>query len=240
MKSRKIRYDCSTGLRVTFIRSGTNIPLAADTRRQCRAKQDRAQATLKATMNKLNVQAELQVRGLSTKGYMSTLRRRLDNYDTRGEVKGDLATMSDHHLRKMCRLLSIESKGKRNQLVERIKFYNAQKRKWTGQTEDPGEINSGLPTPDDRLGKPAKHEKVLGTPGSGFVSNSYCLYLAEFEAKHGTTEDAWTLRFFRLFMNPHVKPELLWPPRFLDCRIVESDEADVQYVRDSYESILKY
>ena len=191
-------------------------------------------------MNESNVRAELEARGLSTKGYMRTLRRRLDSYDTRGELKGDLATMSDHHLKTACRLLSIESKGKRDQLVERINFYNAQKRKQIGQTEDPGEINSGLPTPDDRLGKPAKREKILGTPGSGFVSKSYCLYLAEFKAKYGTTENAWTLRFFRVFMNPNFRPELLWPPRFLDCRIVESDEADVQFVRDSYESILKF
>ena len=191
-------------------------------------------------MNESNIRAELKARGLSTKGYMSTLRRRLDNYDTRGELKGDLATMSDHHLRTACRLLSIESKGKRNQLVERIKTYNSQKRKRMGETEDPGDINSGLPTPDDRLAKPVKYENILGTPGSGFVSKSYCLYLAEFKKKHGTTENAWTLRFFRLFMNPDGRPEELWPPRYADCRVVGSDEADVQYVKDSYESILKY
>ena len=191
-------------------------------------------------MNILNVRAELEVRGLSTKGYLSTLRRRLDNYDTRGELVGDLAAMSLPRLRTACRLFSIESKGERDQLVKRIKFYNAQKRERMGQKEDPGEYNSGLPTPEDRLAKPAKCENILGTPGSGFVSSSYCLYLAEFEAKHGTTEDAWTLRFFRIFMNPHVRPEELWPPRWADCRVVGSDEADVQYIQDSYESILKY
>ena len=222
------------------MRSGTNIPLAADNRRQSRLKQIRAQSTLKATMNESEVRAELEARGLSTKGYLGVLKRRLENYDTRGELKGDLAAMSDYHLRTACKILSVESKGKRHQLVERIKNYNSQKRKRMGQIEDPGKINSGLPTPDDRLGEPTKYEKILGTPGSGFHSKSYCLYLDEFEKKHGTTENAWRLQFFRSFMNPNISPELLWPPRFSDCRITQSDEADVQCVKDSYESILKY
>ena len=191
-------------------------------------------------MNEFEARAELEARGLSTKGYLGVLKRRLENYDTRGELKGDLAAMSKHHLRTACRILSIKSKGKRHQLVERVKEYNSQKRKRMGQTEDPGDINSGLPTPDDRLGDPAECGKIIGTPGSGFYSRSYCLYLDQFRKKYRTTEDAWTLRFFRLFMNPNIQPEELWPPRFSDCRIIQSDEADVQCVRDSYESILKY
>ena len=240
MKSRKIRYDLSTGLREVFIRSGTNIPLASDHRRQCRLKQISAQSTLKAIMNESDVRTELKARGLSTKGYLSVLRRRLDNYDARGELEGDLATMSNQHLRTACKILSIESKGERHQLVGRIEAYNSQKRELIGQKEDPGEINCGLPSPDDRLGKPAKYEKILGTPGSGFHSKLYCAYLTQFEKKHNTTEKAWTLRFLRIFMNPDFPTEELWPPRYSDCRVVQSDEADVQCVRDSYESILNY
>ena len=86
VKSRKIRYDFSTGLRGTCIRSGTDIPLAADNRRQCRAVRSGAQSTLKATMNESDVRAELEARGLSTKGCLSILRRRLDDDDTRGEL----------------------------------------------------------------------------------------------------------------------------------------------------------
>ena len=109
-----------------------------------------------------------------------------------------------------------------------------------GQEVDPGDINSGLPSPDNRLGKPAKYEKVLGTPGSGFHLKSYCLYLCEFEEKYKTTENAWTLRFFGIFMNPEVWPEELRPPRYPDCRVVQSDKADIQSVKDSYEPIPKY
>ena len=191
-------------------------------------------------MKESEVRAELNARGLSTKGYPSALRRRLDNYDTRGELKGNLAAMSDYHLRNACNILSIDSSGARILLVERIKVYNAEKRERMGEKEDPGELKTGLPTPDDRLGKPTKFEKILGTRGSGFHSKSYCLYLAEFQDRYKTTEKAWTLRYFRIFMNPEVAVEELWPPRFLDCRIFQSDEADVQCVKDSYESILKY
>ena len=67
--------------------------------------------------------------------------------------------------------------------------------------EVPGEFNTGLPTPDDWLGKSSKLEKILGTRGSGIYSKSYCFYLAEFEDRYKTTEKAWKLRFFRIFMN---------------------------------------
>ncbi|KAM0804755.1 hypothetical protein BDR22DRAFT_885424 [Usnea florida] len=151
-----------------------------------------------------DVRAELQARGLYTKGRLSALRRRPDNYDTRGCLKGDLAAVSDQHLGVARKILSIESNGGRHQLVERAKVYNSQKRRRMGQEVDPGDINSGLPSPDNRLGKPAKYGKVLGTPGSGFHLKSYCLYLCKFEEKYKTTENAWTLRFFGIFMNPEV------------------------------------
>ena len=194
-------------------------------------------------MNESDVRAELDARGLTTYGYLNALRARLDNYDTRGELKGNLAAMSDHHLQNACNILSIDSNGERCQLVERIKVYNAQKRKRMGKKEDPGEINAGLPTPDDRLGEPMgerTRKKILGTRGSGICSKSYSLYLDEFEDKYKTTENAWTLRFFRSFMNPDIPPEELWPPRYHDCRIIPSDDADVQCVKESYASILKY
>ena len=49
--------------------------------------------------------------------------------------------------------------------------------------EDPGEFNTELPTPDDRLGNPTDLEKILGTRGSGIYPTSYSLYLAKLEDK---------------------------------------------------------
>ena len=99
------------------------------------------------------------------------------------------------------------------------------------EKEDPGEIildrrvqMTDWITPKTQSNF-TKFEKILRTQGSRFRSKSYCLYLAEFEERYKTTENAWTLR---IFMNPKFSPEELWQPRYSDCRVVQSDDG-VEY-----------
>ena len=48
--------------------------------------------------------------------------------DTRGEFTGDLENASLEYLKDGCTLLSINNKGSRQTLLERIEFYNSIKR----------------------------------------------------------------------------------------------------------------
>lgn len=177
-------------------------------------------------MNQVAIRAELARRGLIVNGTFDVLKARLERDDTRGEFKGNLATMEEEYLRDGCKILSINSRGTKDELIERIKTYNAYKREQRDE-EKAGWLNAGLPTPDDRLGKPTQR-KILGTQGSWVFSKSYARYLEEFEREKGTTENALTLRYWRSFKNPDIPPEKLWPIRHYDCRIGPSDDSDVQ------------
>ncbi|CAF9916458.1 MAG: hypothetical protein ALECFALPRED_010726 [Alectoria fallacina] len=145
-------------------------------------------------MNQVEMRAELKRRGLVNYGNSTDLKARLENDDARGVFKGNLANMSDQYLLEGCQILCIPSTGKRQKLIQKIKAYNRYKR---AQRDDEEKgLNAGLPTPDDRLGKPTE-EKILGTPESRLYMKSYNEYLQDYELRHQTTEHALNLRYWR-------------------------------------------
>ena len=59
---------------------------------------------------------------------IQVLRDRLARDDTRGPFTGDLTTAHLNYLKDDCYLLSINSNGTREEVLERIHFYNSRKR----------------------------------------------------------------------------------------------------------------
>ena len=64
-----------------------------------------------------------------------------------------------------------------------------------------GWLNTGLPTPEDRLGPPTG-QPPLGTPGSGLVFPPYIDYLEAHMERNGTIEDALTFRYWSVSQDP--------------------------------------
>ena len=105
-------------------------------------------------MNREEARAELNRRGLLVRGNIDDIRARLENDDARGEFTGDLDMAEREHLMQRCSRLSINSQGSREQLIDRINFYNARKRDGNGNKVGPLSGNrSGLPIHQAPLGK---------------------------------------------------------------------------------------
>ena len=83
-------------------------------------------------LGQIAARAELRRRGLIVKGLLQVLRDRLSRDDTRGEFRGDLETAHLQYLKDGCNLLAINSKGSREEILERICFYNERKRQEAG------------------------------------------------------------------------------------------------------------
>ena len=120
--------------------------------------------------------------------------------------RANLAMMSEQHLREGCQILSIPSIGNRQKLIRKIRAYNRYKR--AKRDDEERGLNAGLPTPDDRLGKPIE-EKILGTPESRLYMHSYSEYLRHYELQHQTTENALNLRYWRTIRYSDVPFEKL-------------------------------
>lgn len=176
-------------------------------------------------MGQIEMRAELARRGLVTYGNNDDLRTRLQDDEARGMFKEEFQTMSDQYLRDGCMLLSIPSRGSRQNLINNIRTYNAYKRQKIANMEDEGIINAGLPQPEDRLGAPTG-VAILGTRGSEIYCKPYAKYLADYQLANGTTKDALTFRYWRTLRYPDASPEELWPCRYSDGRINASDDLD--------------
>lgn len=71
-----------------------------------------------------------------------------------------------------------------------------------------------MPTPEDPLGPQSEEESILGTPASGLYHGPYTRYLKDYERDNrGTTENAWTLRYWHSLNYPGVPIAGLWPIR---------------------------
>ncbi|CAF9923821.1 hypothetical protein IMSHALPRED_006026 [Imshaugia aleurites] len=171
-----------------------------------------------ATMGQVDMRSDLERRGLVVYGNNQDLRTRLERDETRGVFKGDFDTMSCVYLRESCQLLSIPSTGDRQSLIDNLKKYNVYKRQKMDDMEDEGEINAGLPQPEDRLGAPTA-VRILGTRGSEIHCRPYAEYLAGYQRAKGTTQDAWTFRYWRTLRYPDASPDELWPCRYSDGRL---------------------
>lgn len=145
-------------------------------------------------MNQVEMRAELKRRGLVNYGSSTDLKARIQNDDARGVFKGNLANMSEQYLREGCKILCIPSTGSRPKLIEKIRAYNRYKR--AKRDDEERGLNAGLPTPDDRLGKPTG-ETILGRPESRLYMHSYSEYLRHYELQHHTTENALNLCYWR-------------------------------------------
>ena len=178
-----------------------------------------------ATMGQLQMRIELARRGLVTHGNNQELRTRLENDETRGVFKENFRTMSDEYLRDGCRLLAIPSRGDRQSLINNIRRYNVYKRQKIANMEDEGDMNAGLPQPEDRLGAPTRIA-ILGTQGSDIHCKPYAEYLTKYQHANGTTQDALTFRYWRTLRYPNASPDELWPCRYSDGRINASDDLD--------------
>ena len=168
------------------------------------------------------MRAELARRGLVFYGDNQTLRVRLEKDETKGLFKGDLQGMSEDYLRDGCRLLSIPSTGGKGTLIDKIERYNDYKRQKIADEEEEGDLNAGLPRPDDRLGTPTG-AAILGTQGSLIYSWPYAEYLQAYSLAKGTTENALTFRYWRTLRYPNVSADKLWPVRYSDGRIDDSE-----------------
>ena len=160
------------------------------------------------TMKQVDMREEVKARGLITYGDSSMLERRLAEDDTRGVFRGVLTSMSEKHLRQLCISRSIPSVGKRQQLIDQIEKYNQYKRGHRVGEARKVSINDGLPTSDDWLGKPTG-EKIPGTLGSGKYLGSYDRYIQGHVKESGTTENAFTLRYWRECQHPDSQPQLI-------------------------------
>ena len=85
-----------------------------------------------AVMSQVEARAELSRRGLIIRGLLSVLRERLMRDDTRREFRGDLTNVSLEYLKDGCALLSINNRGSREEILERIEYYNSIKRQRAG------------------------------------------------------------------------------------------------------------
>ncbi len=163
--------------------------------------------------NQVALRTELKNRKLMTRGLNGILKERLRKDDARGEIRGDLETLHVEYMRDVCSILAMKSTGSREQLVRRLREYNSRKRQARRHFEaTQGPINIGLPTPDDRLGPPT-NEAVLGTLGSRLYSASYAEYLQEFQTSHGTTQNAFNLRYWESLQRPAMPIEKFWSAR---------------------------
>ena len=153
-----------------------------------------------SNLGQIEARNELRRRGLIVRGELKELRLRLLEDDAFGEIEGNLANSSDQQLRAACKRRGISSRGKREELIETIIFYNRRKRSDQSENEDEGPLNIGLPKPDDRLGPPTG-DKVLGTPESDVHHGPYHLYLENYENKNNTKEGAWSLQYWLLLHN---------------------------------------
>ena len=61
---------------------------------------------------------------------------------------------------------------------------------------------------------------IQGTPGSGMIFQPYTNYIQAYRQEHSTTENAFTLRYWRICQNPGIALHRLWPIRRADCRYV--------------------
>ena len=106
-------------------------------------------------------------------------------------IRGNLPTFSDQQLREACRRRGISSRGDRQELDDRIISYNQRKQSEQSSHEDPGWLNTGLPTPDDRLGPPTDN-RVLGTRDSDVYHGQYSQYLTGYgrQQHHGGRMDS--------------------------------------------------
>ena len=178
-----------------------------------------------AAMGQVEMRAELARRGLVNYGNNHELRTRLEKDEEKGIFKGDFQTMSIQYLRDGCQLLSIPRTGDRQSLINNTRRYNAYKRRKIANLEPEGEINAGLPHPEDRLGAPTG-VPILGTQGSSVYCKPYAKYLAEYERTNGSTKDALTFRFWRTLRYPNASADELWPCRYSDGRISASEDMD--------------
>ena len=173
------------------------------------------------SMNRGQLRTALSIRGLIVTGDANQLRARLAADDAFGAIECFFGTMSDSDLEDMCRTRYISIRGhrpelRRQEMFEKLLHYNH--RKGGGQTTG-GWLNSGLPTPEDRLTAQSR-EPILGTPGSGIVFQTYINYIQAYRQAHGTIENALTFRYWRICQNPGVALHRLWPIRHADCRVL--------------------
>ena len=180
--------------------------------RDCQPQTTNARDTLSTEMatssnlGQIEARDELRRRGLTVGGAINELRLRMIEDDAFGEIRGNLSTFSDRQLREVCRRRGLSSRGDRQELDDRIISYNQRKQSQQSSHEDPGWLNTGLPTPDDRLGPPTDN-RVLGTRDSDVYYWPYSLYLRGYQIDNSTTEGAWTLQYWLLLHN-RVLPSL--------------------------------
>ena len=131
------------------------------------------------SMNRGQLRTALSIRGLIVNGDANQLRARLAADDAFGAIDCFFGTMSDSALEDMCRTRCISIRGRRPELLrqevfEKLQLYSH--RKGGGQTTGVW-LNSGLPTPEDRL-RAQSEEPILGTPSSGIVFQPYTNYIS--------------------------------------------------------------
>ena len=171
-------------------------------------------------MSQKQLRNELKGRGLMVRGTVSELRTRLAADDAFGPIDCFFGTVSDGDMTDMCTtrfipIITQDAKKVRVEIFKKIVRYNVRK----GGPHTPGGwCNSGLPTPGDRLGAQVQ-EPILGTPGSGIVFAPYVNYLRAYRQDHGTLENAFTFRYWRICQNQGVALHRLWPIRHADCRV---------------------
>lgn len=164
-------------------------------------------------MGQGELRSELTNRGLIVYGKVSELRERLRADDARGIFNDFLGNMGKIDLENAYKSLNIPSAGRHEELINKIEKYNLRKSGGQRVAEEAGEsLNTGLPTPEDWLG-PQTGESILGTPASGIYHRPYTRYLEHYERVNGTTENAFTLRYWRILQNPDVPIRELWPIR---------------------------
>ena len=169
-------------------------------------------------MGEIPLRNELERRGLLVDGTVNQLRQRLVADDALGVFHGYLGSMSETDLEDACRRRSIpipilikDHEGDhRQKLFKSLKRYNKRKGGVQANRElCAGWLNTGLPTPEDRLGPPTG-QPPLGTPGSGLVFPPYIDYLEAHREKNGTIDDALTFRCWRICVNPGIPLRRLW------------------------------
>ena len=173
------------------------------------------------SMNRGQLRNALSIRGLIVYGDTNELRTRLAVDDAFGAIDCFFGTVSDSDMEDMCRTRCISIRGRRPELLRQEMFEKLQHfnhRKGGGQTKG-GWLNSGLPTREDRLGSQPQ-VPILGLPGSSIVFQPYANYIQAYRQEHGTTENAFTFRYWRICQNPGIALHRLWPIRHADCRIV--------------------
>ena len=175
-------------------------------------------------MGQIPLRDELKRRGLLVRGRVNQLRQRLARDDTLGIFDGYLGSMSETDMEDACqrRFIPIDGRheDRRERLFKKLKRYNERKGGVQANSEVAGGwLNSGLPTPADRLGAQSE-EPILGTPNSGITFQPYIDYIEAYKQQNGTTEAALTFRYWRICQHPGVALHRLWPIRHADCRVL--------------------